>query len=163
MKGGRKIQTAINGAREELDLRVTVRRADEIGEVPMWERAEQRLSLVPIGKARPWDEVLIERITGEQPVVTTLKAVSQRYAASVGRAVETVRPRLSKPIEHNGKRWFARPVASFRCVPSLCHVLHVEVSDPAAEMTAEAQRRELEQIAAELSDALTVAADALSR
>ncbi|WP_282694020.1 AAA family ATPase [Streptomyces sp. CC208A] len=104
-KYGRRIQTASNRAREDLDIAVTVRRAGKHSEVPVWERAEPALKLVSLPKAKAWDEDLIARIVKEQPEETTYKALAVRYAPEVGRKWETVRPKLSDALAHVDGRW----------------------------------------------------------
>ncbi|MCP9959033.1 MULTISPECIES: AAA family ATPase [Streptomyces] len=111
-KHGRRIQTASNRAREDLDLSVTVRRAGESSEVPIWERAEPRLKVVGLPKAKPWDEDLLARIIEEQPEETTYKALALRYAPTVGRKWETVRPKLSEALELVDGRWARKPDAT---------------------------------------------------
>lgn len=109
-KHGRRIQTAINRAREDLDVKVTVRRASQDSEVPVWERADPGLKVVSLPKARPWDEDLVARVVEEQPEETTYKALALRYAPIVERKWETVRPKLSDALAHVDGRWVRKPV-----------------------------------------------------
>ncbi|KUJ64315.1 hypothetical protein ACZ90_57060 [Streptomyces albus subsp. albus] len=104
-KHGRRIQTASNRAREDLDLSVTVRPANEHSEVPVWERAEPRLKVVSLPKAKPWDEDLIARIIEEQPEETTYAPLSKRYASLVGRKPETVRAKLRDALAYVDGSW----------------------------------------------------------
>ncbi|MEU0638148.1 AAA family ATPase [Streptomyces albidoflavus] len=111
-KHGRRIQTASNRARDDLDLSVTVSPASATSEVPLWERAKPRLQVVDLPKAKPWEEALVERIIEEQPEARALKPLSERYAASVGRSPETVRQKLSNRLKHDGGRWVRKPAES---------------------------------------------------
>ncbi|MFE6667023.1 AAA family ATPase [Streptomyces sp. NPDC057697] len=109
-KHGRRLQTASNRAREELDLSVTVRRADESSEVPIWERAEPGLKVVSrLPKAQRWDTDLIARIVEEQPEEATYAPLSKRYARIVGRSPETVRAKLRDALERVDGRWVRKP------------------------------------------------------
>ncbi|KWT61117.1 hypothetical protein ADL21_15035 [Streptomyces albus subsp. albus] len=88
-----------------MDLKVTVRRASQSSEVPLWERAEVGLKIASTPKATPWDEGLFARIIKEQPEETTYARLSKRYAPEVGRSAETVRPKLRDALEHVDGRW----------------------------------------------------------
>ncbi|MFJ4684884.1 AAA family ATPase [Streptomyces sp. NPDC088789] len=109
-KHGRRIQTASNRAREDLDLNVTVRRADESSEVPVWELAEPRLKVISLPKTQAWDEQLAARIVEEQPEETAYAPLSKRYAPVVGKSAETVRQRLRDTLERVDGRWALKPV-----------------------------------------------------
>ncbi|MGY0023999.1 AAA family ATPase [Streptomyces sp. YJ-C3] len=111
-KHGRRIQTASNRASEDLDMKVTVRRAGESSEVPVWERAQPRLSSISLPKAAAWDEGLIARIIKEQPEETTYAPLSKRYAPDVARSPETVRQKLRDSMEYVDGRWRRKPVAT---------------------------------------------------
>jgi hypothetical protein len=104
-KQGRRIQTAINRAREDLDLNVTVHRAGESSEVPVWERAEPGLKVLSLPKAKPWDEDLIARIVKEQPEETTYRALARRYGPVIGKGIDAIRAKLSDAVEHVDGRW----------------------------------------------------------
>lgn len=108
-KHGRRIQTASNRAREDLDLNVTVRRAGESSEVPVWERAEPRLKVVGLPKAQAWDERLTARIIEEQPGESAYAPLAKRYAPVVGKSAETVRQRLRDTLVHVDGRWALKP------------------------------------------------------
>ncbi|MER5551573.1 AAA family ATPase [Streptomyces sp. NPDC002793] len=107
-KKGRSIQTAINRAREDLDLRVDVRPASESSEVPVWQRVESELKAVSLPTPKPWDEDLITRIIEEQPEEESALALSKRYAPIVDRKPETVRPKLRDALERVDGRWVRR-------------------------------------------------------
>ncbi|MGA5320177.1 AAA family ATPase [Streptomyces seoulensis] len=104
-KRGRRIQTAINRAAEDLDIHVTVRRAGEASEVPVWERAEPGLRVLSLPKTKSWDEALITRIIEEQPEETTHAGLAKRYAPSIGKKYETIRQKLRGLAEHVDGRW----------------------------------------------------------
>jgi hypothetical protein len=108
-KQGRRIQTAINRGTEDLDLKVTVRRASKSSEVPVWERAEVGLKVVSPPETKSWAEDLITRIIKEQPEETTYTPLSKRYASKVGRSPETVRQKLRDALEHVDGRWVRKP------------------------------------------------------
>lgn len=108
-KHGRRIHTAINRATEDLDLKVTVRRANESSEVPVWERATVAQKVVSQTKTKSWDEELIARIVGEQPAETAYAPLSKRYAPGVGRSSETVRQKLRDALEYVDGRWVRKP------------------------------------------------------
>ncbi|MFD8676539.1 hypothetical protein ACFV1A_26095 [Streptomyces seoulensis] len=104
-KRGRRIQTAINRATEDLDIHVTVRRAGEASEVPVWERTEPGLRVLRLPKAKPWNEALITQIVEEQPEETSHAGLAKRYAPTVGKKYETVRQKLRGLVEHVDGRW----------------------------------------------------------
>ncbi|MEV6992154.1 AAA family ATPase [Streptomyces sp. NPDC093228] len=108
-KQGRRIQTAINRAKEDLDLKVTVRRASQSSEVPLWERADAGPKIVSTPKAMSWDESLITRIIEEQPEEATYTPLSKRYAPEVGRSFETIRQKLREAVDHVDGRWVRKP------------------------------------------------------
>ncbi|MFD8632364.1 AAA family ATPase [Streptomyces sp. NPDC059533] len=104
-KRGRRIQAAINRATEDLDLKVTVRRAGESSEVPIWERVEVGLKAVRLTEPTSWVADLITRIIKDQPEETTYKALAARYAPIVEKKPETIRPKLSEGVTHVDGRW----------------------------------------------------------
>ncbi|MFI6059144.1 AAA family ATPase [Streptomyces sp. NPDC051286] len=108
-KKGRSIQTAINRARSDLDIAVTMRTASNGSEIPIWERVESGLKVVSLPKAKTWDEDLIARIIEEQPEEESALALSKRYAPVVDRKAETVRPKLRDRLERVDGRWVRKP------------------------------------------------------
>lgn len=105
-KHGRRIHTAINRATEDLDLKVTVTRASETSEVPIWERTDTKLQREPSTRtAPPWQELLAEQILKEQPEETSIAGLAHRYANNVGKAVSTIRAELKKLVVHTGEKW----------------------------------------------------------
>ncbi|MFC0846385.1 AAA family ATPase [Streptomyces noboritoensis] len=107
-KRGRRIHTAINRATEDLDLHVSVHPASESSEVPIWERVNtkpQRES--GIRTAAPWQELLAQQILREQPEETSIAGLAHRYAATVGKAVSTLRAELPKLVVHSEEGWAA--------------------------------------------------------
>ncbi len=105
-KHGRRIHTAINRATEDLDLHVSVRPAGESSEVPIWERADTKPRREPsIRSAAPWQELLAQQILREQPEETSIAGLAHRYAATVGKAVSTLRAELPKLVVHSGEGW----------------------------------------------------------
>ncbi|MFK0167276.1 hypothetical protein ACIQU5_00580 [Streptomyces sp. NPDC090306] len=107
---GRRIQTAINRAKEDLDLKVTVSRTDGDTEVPVWERTESGSKVVRLPRsATTWTEELVSRIVQEQPEERSYAPLAVRYAAEAGRSVETVRKQLKESIELAEGRWVRRP------------------------------------------------------
>ncbi|MET9565731.1 MULTISPECIES: AAA family ATPase [Streptomyces] len=107
-KRGRRIEVKMNRAREDLNLDVTVHRASATSEVPVWERARPQIKAVDMPKAKPWDEVLAARIIEEQPEETNYRPLAQRYAPTVGKSVETIRPKLRDALEYVDGRWTRR-------------------------------------------------------
>lgn len=108
-KQGRRIQTAINRAKEDLDMRVTVRRTNESSEVPMWERAKAGQMVVSLSETKSWVDDLIARIIKEQPTETAYAPLSKHYATETGRSAETVRQKLRDTVEYVGGRWVRKP------------------------------------------------------
>ncbi|MFB6667416.1 hypothetical protein ACFWEB_08440 [Streptomyces parvus] len=107
-KHGRRIQTAINRATEDLDLKVTVRPASESSEVPIWERAHPKLQCEPsIQATTPWQRLLAEQILMEQPEETSMAGLAHRYADAVGKGDSTIRAELRKLLVHTGEKWEA--------------------------------------------------------
>ncbi|MGW7028177.1 AAA family ATPase [Streptomyces xanthophaeus] len=111
-KQGRRLHTASNRATEELDVRVTVRRAGADSEIPIWERIEPGLKAVSLPKPDPWDECLIARILEEQPRETTIKALALKYARDAGRSPETLRPKISAALSRVDDTWVPKPTAA---------------------------------------------------
>ncbi|MEU1822485.1 AAA family ATPase [Streptomyces abikoensis] len=107
---GRRIQTAINRAKEDVDLRVTVRRASPDSEVPVWEREDAKLKPVDLAGAGQWDADLIRQILAEQPEETSVNALAKRYAPVVGRKPETVRGRLRDALHRVDGSWARKPL-----------------------------------------------------
>lgn len=107
-KHGRRIQTAINRATEDLDLKVTVRPASKSSEVPIWERAHAKLQCEPsIQATTPWQRLLAEQILMEQPEETSMAGLAHRYADTVGKGDSTIRAELRKLLVHTGEKWAA--------------------------------------------------------
>ncbi|MGW1817105.1 AAA family ATPase [Streptomyces sp. NPDC002125] len=107
-KHGRRIHTAINRATEDLDLHVSVRPASESSEVPIWERVDTKPQREPsIHTAAPWQALLAQQIVREQPEETSIARLAHRYAATVGKAVSTLRAELPKLVVHSGEGWAA--------------------------------------------------------
>ncbi|GLF99785.1 AAA family ATPase [Streptomyces yaizuensis] len=104
-KHGRRIQTAINRAREDLDLRVTVRRASTDSEVPVWEKEGEGLKPTPLPQANKWSADLAARIVREQPDETTHNALAKRYAPALGKTPDYVRKTLAPLLTHTAGRW----------------------------------------------------------
>ncbi len=111
-KQGRRIQTAINRAAEDLDLRVAVRRASESSEVPIWERSEAGLKAARPTEPTTWVEDLFTRIIQEQPEETSYKALAERYAPLVERKAETIRPKLRDGVAYVADRWARKPTGN---------------------------------------------------
>ncbi|MFD7537214.1 AAA family ATPase [Streptomyces sp. NPDC059819] len=111
-KQGRRVQTAINRATEDLDVPVTVSRAAADGEIPVWERVTLGLETVSLPKPPPWDEALIARVLEEQPCETTIKALAGKYAPAVDKKPETVRPKLSAALSHVNGIWVHKPATA---------------------------------------------------
>ncbi|WP_330246127.1 AAA family ATPase [Streptomyces sp. NBC_00562] len=107
-KHGRRIQTAINRATEDLDLKVTVRPASKSSEVPIWERAHAKPQCEPsIRATTPWQRLLAEQILMEQPEETSMAGLAHRYADAVGKGDSTIRAELRKLLVHTGEKWAA--------------------------------------------------------
>lgn len=105
-KHGRRIQTAINRASEDLDLKVTVRPASKSSEVPIWERTYTKPQCEPsIRAATPWQQLLAEQILKEQPEETSMAGLAHRYADAVGKGDSTIRAELRKLLVHTGEEW----------------------------------------------------------
>ncbi|MFI6008824.1 AAA family ATPase [Streptomyces sp. NPDC051243] len=107
---GLRIQTAINRAKEDLDLRVSVRRANAGSEVPVWERESTGLKPVSPTKAEDWKTSLTDRIIREQPEETTHNGLAKRYAPELGKSVDHVRKALTKAVTHEEGRWAVQPL-----------------------------------------------------
>ncbi|MFD3946109.1 AAA family ATPase [Streptomyces sp. NPDC058579] len=101
---GLRIQTAINRAREDRDLRVTVRRASADSEVPVWEREGTDLRVTKRDEM-DWKSGLADRIIREQPEDTTHNGLAKRYAPDLGKSVDHVRKELMKVVTHIEGRW----------------------------------------------------------
>ncbi|MFG3286726.1 AAA family ATPase [Streptomyces sp. NPDC048111] len=107
-KYGRRIQTTINRATEDLNLRVSVRPAGKSSEVPIWERLDTKLQREPgIRTAPQWQTLLAEQVLKEQPEEATIAGLAHRYAESVGRAPSTIRAELPKLVVRSGGGWAA--------------------------------------------------------
>lgn len=99
-KGGRIIETAMNRAQRNLDLKVDVRRRSEDSDVPVWTVREcsTRARRTPVvDKA----QAMVDRIVAEQPSATSLRAVAAAYASDFGWSPETARRRLGGRVAHD--------------------------------------------------------------
>lgn len=106
---GRHVQTAINRAREDLNLRVTVDRESPGSEVPVW-----RLLGEVETNAVDWRAELVRLVVEENPEETAAKAIGLRYGQRVGMRVDTVRRAVPEVLFHNGEKWAARRQPSHR-------------------------------------------------
>ncbi|MEV7342698.1 AAA family ATPase [Streptomyces sp. NPDC093544] len=107
-KYGRRVQTIINRATEDLNLRVAVRPTGDASEVPIWERVHTKPQRGPsIQTATPWQELLTEQIIKEQPEETSIAGLAHRYADGAGKAVSTIRAELTKRLVLTCEGWAA--------------------------------------------------------
>jgi hypothetical protein len=104
--GGRVIETAINRARENLNLPVSVARVSEDSEAPVWTVRQQGKTQAPKQpSAADRAAEMAAHILDVQPEETSVNAVSLRYAEQFGWAPETARRPLKKLIKHDGSLW----------------------------------------------------------
>jgi len=102
-KDGRRVQTSINRAREDLDIPVIVTRESPDSEVPVWTRVDGIAK--PSNLRADWKDELIERVLKDQPEVQTYPALAAIYASEVGRAKDTVVRELRARVEPDGTGW----------------------------------------------------------
>jgi len=101
-RDGRRVQTAINRATQDLDLDVTVRRRASDSEVPVW--AVRSVSPGPTADPDPWDE-LVTRIVDDQPAADSLTRLGDLYADTTSWSPSTIRQRLRGRVTHDTQRW----------------------------------------------------------
>lgn len=101
---GRRVQTAINRARQDLDLAVEVGRKTPDSEVPVW-TVRQQTRQVRGQETADKVSALVERILKDQPAEDSMRAVAKRYAADYGWRAETARSKLKGRITHDGAAW----------------------------------------------------------
>lgn len=110
--GGHIIQTAINRAKQNLNLKVNVQRLGPGADVPVWSIRERERAEPARGKdTSDRVQALVGQVLQEQPALSSLNAIAKAYGPTYGWKAETARKRLQGRIKHDGTKWTEEPAA----------------------------------------------------